>query len=144
MNTQPQMRQRTLDLITDGVAAFNSGDIDGMLAPMHPDVEFQPLRAVLEGTVYHGHEGFRRWLLDMADDWREFDLEVIDVSEVGPNCIIVQGRVHARGRASGVVLDATAAWLCELRDGLIGQLRFYTDVETARAAATPPLYRPTR
>jgi uncharacterized protein len=129
------MRQTTLDLITQGVDAFNAGDIDGMLAPMHPDVEFQPLRAVLEGSVYHGHEGFRRWLEDMAEDWREFDLDVIDVTEVGANSVLVQGRVHARGRASGVELDATAAWLCELRDGLIGRLRFYRDVESALMAA---------
>jgi ketosteroid isomerase-like protein len=129
------MRQTTLDLIAQGVEAFNSGDIDGMLAPIHPDVEFQPLRAVLEGSVYHGHEGFRRWLEDMAEDWQQFDLHVIDVSEISSNSVLVHGRVHARGRASGVELDATAAWLCELRDGLIGRLRFYGDVEAARQAA---------
>jgi ketosteroid isomerase-like protein len=129
------MRQKTLDLIAEGVVAFNSGDIDGMLTPIHPDVEFQPLRAVLEGTVYHGHEGFRRWLEDMAEDWEEFDLDVIDVTEVGPNCVLVHGHVHARGRTSGVELDSTAAWLCELRDELIGRLRFYRDVESAREAA---------
>jgi ketosteroid isomerase-like protein len=131
----PGMRQRTLDLIAQGVAAFNAGDIDGMLAPMHPDVEFQPLRAVLEGTVYHGHEGFRRWLEDMAEDWEQFDLDVIEVSEIGTKCLLVYGRVNARGRASGVELVATAAWLCELRDGLIGRLRFYRDVEAALEAA---------
>ena len=129
------MRQKTLDLIAEGVAAFNSGDIDGMLIPIHPEVEFQPLRAVLEGNVYHGHEGFRRWLEDMAEDWQEFDLDVIDVIDVAPNCVLVHGHVHARGRTSGVELDSTAAWLCELRGDLISRLRFYRDVETAREAA---------
>ena len=129
------MRQKTLDLIARGVDAFNEGDLDGMLAPMHPDLEFQPLRAVLEGTVYHGHEGFRRWLEDMAEDWDEFHLEMVEASEVGSRWVLVQGRVHARARASGVELDTSAAWLCELRDGLIGRLRFYRDVETALEAA---------
>jgi ketosteroid isomerase-like protein len=129
------MRQRTLDLISQGVEAFNAGDIEGMLGPMHPEVEFQPLRAVLEGSVYHGHEGFRRWLEDTAEDWQEFDLQVIDVSEVGANSVLVHGRVHARARTSGVELDTTAAWLCELRDGLIGRLHFYRDVEAALEAA---------
>jgi ketosteroid isomerase-like protein len=129
------MRQKTLDLIEEGIAAFNSGDIEGMLAPIHPEVEFQPLRAVLEGSVYHGHDGFRRWLEDMADDWEEFGLDVTGVSELGRNCVLVEACVHARGRTSGVELDSTGAWLCELRDGLIGRLHFYRDVETARAAA---------
>ena len=129
------MRQQTVDLIARGVAAFNAGDIEGMLAPIHPEVEFQPLRGVLEGTVYHGHQGFRRWLEGMAEDWDEFHLDVIDVTEVASNWVLVQGRVRARGRASGVELDATGAWLCQLRDGLIGRLRFYRDVETALEAA---------
>jgi ketosteroid isomerase-like protein len=34
-----------------------------------------------------------------------------------------------------VELDATAAWLCELREGLISRLRFYRDVEAALEAA---------
>ena len=128
------MRHATLDLIARGVEAFNAGDIDGMLAPMHPEVEFQPLRGVLEGTVYRGHEGFRRWLEDNGEDWEEFHLDVIDVSEPGSGWVLVQGRVRARGRASGVELDATAVWLCQLRDGLIGRLRFYRDVESALEA----------
>lgn len=129
------MRQQTIDLIARGVDAFNEGDIDGMLAPMHPDVEFQPLRGVLEGTVYRGHEGFRRWLEDMAEDWDEFHLEMGEVSEIGSSWVLVQGRVRARARASGVELDTTAAWLCKLRDGLIGSLRFYRDVDAAVEAA---------
>jgi ketosteroid isomerase-like protein len=132
------VRVRTLDLITRGVEAFNEGDIDGMLAPMHPEVEFQPLRGVLEGNVYHGHTGFRRWLEDNAEDWDEFHLEVIDVAEVDPGWVLVRGRVHARGRASGVELDTTAAWLCQLRDGLIGRLRFYRDPETALESIREP------
>lgn len=129
------MRQATVDLIARGVEAFNAGDIEGMLAPMHPEVEFQPLRGVLEGTVYHGHEGVRRWLEEMGEDWDEYHLEMIDASEVGSGWVLVQGRVQARGRASGVELDATAAWLCQLRDGLIGRLRFYRDFEAALEAA---------
>jgi ketosteroid isomerase-like protein len=129
------METKTRDLIATGVAAFNAGDIDGMLAPFHPEVEFQPLRAVLEGTIYRGHEGFRRWLEDMAEDWREFALETIDVSDLGGGRVLVHGRVRARGRASGVELEATGAWLCQMRDGLIARLRFYRDVESAREAA---------
>jgi ketosteroid isomerase-like protein len=129
------VRQQTIDLIARGVDAFNEGDIDGMLAPIHPEVEFQPLRGVLEGTVYHGHEGFRRWLEDMAEDWDEFHLEMGAASEVGSGWVLVQGRVRARARASGVELDTTAAWLCQLRDGQIGRLRFYRDAETALEAA---------
>jgi ketosteroid isomerase-like protein len=128
------MSRQTPDLIAKGVAAFNSGDIAGMLDPIHPEIEFQPIRAVLDGTVYRGHEGFRRWLEDMAEDWHEFDLEVIDVRELGPGSVLVHGWVRARARGSGVEMHSTGAWLCEMRDGLIARLRFYRDVEAALEA----------
>jgi ketosteroid isomerase-like protein len=129
------MRQETLDLISEGVAAFNAGDLEGMLAPIHPEIEFQPVRAVLEGTVYRGHEGFRRWLVDMAEDWSEFRIDVVDIRPLDDDRVLVHARLHARGSASGIELDAPGAWLCDLRDGLIARIRFYRDVETALAAA---------
>src|SRR5438552_18408695 len=129
------MRQQTLDLIARGVDAFNEGDLDGMLAPMHPDLEFQPLRAVLEGTVYHGHEGFRRWLEDMAEDWDEFHLEMVEAAEVGSRWVLVQGRGHARARASGGELDTAAAWRGELGGGRVGRRPRCRAWEPARAGA---------
>ena len=125
------MRQETEDLIRDGVAAYNAGDVDRMLAPIHPEVEFEPLMAVLEGSVYRGHAGFRRWLVDMAEDWEDFAIDVIEVRDLGGDRILVHARFHARARGSGVELDSPGAWLCEMRDGLIRRLRFYRDVEAA-------------
>jgi ketosteroid isomerase-like protein len=129
------MSQKTRDLIAQGVAAFNSGDNAGMLALIDPAIEFQPLRAVLEGSVYRGHEGFRRWLEDMAEDWHEFGIEVIDVHEPGHDTVLVHATVHARARASGVEVDYPGAWLCELRDGLLARCHFYRDVEAGMEAA---------
>ena len=132
------MSQETIDQIAAGVAAFNSGDIDGMLVPIHPEVEFEPLKAVLEGSVYRGHEGFRRWLEDMAEDWGEFTIDVIDIRPLDDDRVLVEARLHARSRASGVELEGAGAWLCDLRDGLIVRLRFYRDAETALEAAGEP------
>jgi ketosteroid isomerase-like protein len=132
------MSEESRDLITRGVAAFNRRDLDGMLATLHPDVELVPLRAVLEGTVYRGHEGLRRWLDDMADDWRDFGIEVIGVRELDGDRVILEAEVHAHGRASGVALDAPGAWLCEIRDGRVATIRFYGDVEAALEAAEGP------
>jgi ketosteroid isomerase-like protein len=129
------MPQQTTDLISDGIAAFNAGDLEGMLAPIHPEIEFEPLKAVLEGTVYHGHEGFRRWLQDMAEDWDDFQIGLIDVREIGGDLVLVHARFHARARGSGNELDSPGVWLCEIEDGLIRKLRFYRDVETAMEAA---------
>ena len=129
------MREDTLNRLTEGIAAFNRGDLDGMLAPIHPDIHFQPLRAVLEGEVYEGHEGFRRWLGDMAEDWEDFHLELLGVRALGDERVLVEAKIHARARTSGVQMDGPGAWLCDLRDDLIVNLRFFRDAESALAAA---------
>jgi ketosteroid isomerase-like protein len=129
------MQEQTLERITDGIAAFNRGDLDGMLAPIHPEIRFEPLRAVLDGTVYEGHEGFRRWLDDMAEDWEDFRLELVDIRPLGDDRILVEALLRARARTSGVEMAGPAVWLCDLRDGLIARLRFYKDADAALEAA---------
>jgi uncharacterized protein len=129
------MRQETLDLIRTGIAALNRGDIDGMLRPLDPNVELEPLRAVLEGSVYRGHEGLRKWLGDMKEDWEDFKIEVIDVRELNDDHALVEARIRARARASGIEIDASGAWLCEVHDEKVTRVRFYTDAESAVEAA---------
>ena len=63
------MSTKDVETIRTGLAALNRGDVDGMLATLAPDAEMVPLRAVLDGIVYRGHEGLRRWLADMSEDW---------------------------------------------------------------------------
>jgi ketosteroid isomerase-like protein len=128
-------QEQTLERITDGLAAFNRGDLDGMLAPIHPEIRFEPLRAVLDGTVYEGHEGFRRWLGDMAEDWEDFTIELGQIRPLGEDRLLVEARLRARARTSGVEMEGPAVWLCDLRDGLVARLRFYKDADAALEAA---------
>jgi ketosteroid isomerase-like protein len=120
--------------IREGIAALNRGDLEDMLATLDPEVELVPLRGALDGSVYHGHQGMRSWLQDMNEDWKEFELTVDEVRELGPGRLLVQATMGLRGR-SGVALDATAAWLCDIRDGRVWRIRFFTDSDAALAAA---------
>ena len=105
-----------------------------MLATLRPDVELVPVRAVLEGFVYRGHEGLRRWLEDMREDWEEFRIDSREVRGLDERRILVVGSFHARGRSSGVTLDQPAAWVCEMDGGKVACIRFYADAEAAVAA----------
>jgi hypothetical protein len=128
------MSAKDVQTIQEGVAALNRGDLDGMVAALDPDVELVPLRAALDGSVYRGHEGLRRWMADMTEDWTEFELELDEVRELGSGRLLVQATFRLRGR-SGVALDFPAAWLCDMRHGRIGRIRFYADSAAALAAA---------
>jgi ketosteroid isomerase-like protein len=127
--------QATIELLRGGIEAFNRRDIDGALAPLDPEVELVPLKAVLDGGSYHGHEGMRRLLDDMREDWERFSLEVDEFRPVGTDRLLVLGRVIARGRTSGVDVDYEAAWLCHLHAGRVIRMQFYSDRNEAIAAA---------
>jgi len=128
------MSAKDVETIQEAVAALNRGDVDGMAAALDPDVELVPLRAALDGSVYRGHEGLRRWMADMAEDWTEFEVALQEVRELGQGRVMIQATMHLRGQ-SGVALDSPAAWLCDMRDGRIGRIRFYADSAAALAAA---------
>jgi len=128
------MSDKDLEIIRVGVAALNRGDVDGLAEALDPDVELVPLRAVLDGTVYRGHEGMRRWLADMGEDWTRFELDLQEVRELEGGQVLVRATMRLRGK-SGVALDSPAAWLCELRGGRVSRIQFFADADSALAAA---------
>lgn len=132
------MSQADVDTIRAGLAALNRRDVDGMLATLRPDAELVPLRAVLEGIVYRGHDGLRRWLADMAEDWDDLRIDTDDVQALDGGRVLVLARFHARGKSSGVRLDQPAAWICELEEGKVARIRFFADASAALSAAAPP------
>src|SRR4051812_4034653 len=104
--------QGTVARLRRGIEAFNRRDLEGAFEPLDPDVELVTMRAVLEGGSYHGHEGLRRLLGDMSEDWERFHLSVDELRPVGSDRVLVLGTVQATGRTSGVAGEYEAAWLC--------------------------------
>jgi ketosteroid isomerase-like protein len=115
-----------------GLDAWNRRDVAAVLEVLDPDAELLPMRAVLEGAVYRGHEGFRTFMKDMGEDWEHFRLEPDDLQEIDDSRVLVLGRVHGRGRASGMEIEAPAAWVCDLREGKVRRVKFYADEDAAR------------
>jgi ketosteroid isomerase-like protein len=129
--------ERHVETIRKGLDAFNRRDVPGIMEACDPDAEFVPLRAVLEGMTYRGEAGIRRFLADSMEDWSELRIEPEEFREAG-DCVLVLGRFQARGRASGVEVDAPAAWVCDMRAGKLVRLRTFSDQAEARAAAGLP------
>ncbi|HZO58301.1 MAG TPA: nuclear transport factor 2 family protein [Solirubrobacterales bacterium] len=129
------MTEADVETIRAGLAALNRRDVEGMLATLQPDCELVPLRAVLEGIVYRGHEGLKQWIADMEEDWEDLRIEPDEVRGLDGGRVLVLARFHARGRSSGVKLDQPAAWICELLDGKVARIRFFADADAALGAA---------
>jgi ketosteroid isomerase-like protein len=125
--------------------AFNRRDMPAFLDLIDPDVEWVPLNAVLEGDVYRGHEGIRRFMVDIDKDIENMQLRVEDVFEVGEH-VVLYAAIVGRGRGSGMDLELGVGWVIRVRNGRVDYLRAFPEradamkaAEDARAGVENPL-----
>src|SRR5438309_150664 len=109
-------------------------DLPGFLELFDEACETRPHLGGLEGGVYRGHEGVRRWFNDVYSDWTEFCPELRTFDELGDS-LLVEGRIRARGRVSGVELDTAIWWRCTFRDGRILCMDAFREPGDAHRAA---------
>jgi ketosteroid isomerase-like protein len=111
------MSQENVGGFRKAVAGYNRGDIGPMLEITHPDAEWYPFTAAVEGDeAYHGREGIKRWWANVEAIFDRVEASVDDVRELGDQ-LLALGHLRARFR-SGVTLDTEIAWLLRYRDGL--------------------------
>jgi ketosteroid isomerase-like protein len=111
--------------------AWSRRDIDALLEVVHPDAEARPiLGANIGASVYRGRDGLREWFRDLHQEWETFQTRVTRIEERGERALLTID-VHARGRASGVVIQGDLYHVVELRDGMILRLDAYRDRDAA-------------
>jgi ketosteroid isomerase-like protein len=98
------------------------------------EAEFYRLRAQLDGRAYHGHDGLRRFVADVAEEWEEVQFEIEEIRDMGEQGVGF-GRFRARGRASGVELNIPLGWVGIVRNKKIVYSRFFSDPAEALEAA---------
>jgi ketosteroid isomerase-like protein len=115
--------------------AWSRRDIETLLEVVHPEAEARPiLGANLGVSVYRGREGLKAWFRDLHQEWERFETTVTRIEPRGERALCTV-HIHARGRASGIVIDDVLFHLIEIRDGLILRLVAFDD----RAAAVKAL-----
>jgi ketosteroid isomerase-like protein len=117
-------------------AAFNRGDVEGVLAPLAPDVEWRVAPAIAGGrTAYFGPGDVREFfrLLDALSERHHIDLE--SVTDVGEHVAVV-GR-HRILRADGETVAFRFVHTWTLRDGLVTAMSELVDSSALRVPASP-------
>ena len=113
-------------MVKRALEVFNRRDAEAMVALMHPDTQFVPITAAMEGLVY-GREEIRDFLRSIELDWEVFEAQPKEFYELGDQALAL-GTWYARGRESGLELRSQpGAWLATIRDGLIYRWRTYTE-----------------
>ena len=117
------------ELARQEVEAYNRGDLEALVERADPEITMVPVRALLEGGEYRGHEGIRRFLADMDEDWERREILIDEVRELDDG-VLVLGTFKAVGR-SGNEVSQPVAWHTRYREGKLLRLVAYTDQETA-------------
>ena len=113
-----------------GVEAFNRGDVEELIERADPELRLVPLSSLLEGREYRGHEGIRRYVADMDEDWQRREIVIDEISDAGDG-VLVLGTFRAVGR-SGNEVNQPVAWHTTYRDGKLRSLVAYTDQKSAQ------------
>jgi uncharacterized protein len=125
--------QKNVELAREVLATLGTRDASRLIALSDPEVEWHSFFALSERGVYRGHEGTRRYMSDLADAWEIGAAEVDDALGVG-DVVVLVGRIHYRGRGSGVESASSAGWMLKFRHGKALCFRAFRDPAQALEA----------
>ena len=113
------MSRENVEIVREGIEAWNQRDADLWLRNAAPDVEWMPAGpASVEGTVYRGHDEVASGFTEVWQTWDVFHFEETQVRDLGDS-VLWLGRVTMRGGASQVDLDQEFAVHTRLHDGQV-------------------------
>jgi ketosteroid isomerase-like protein len=129
--------QAAAELVREIIEALNRGDVDGMLALMHPDFEWRPLEASPVAGVCRGHDEVRRYVEEWRSTFEGVRLDLEDATEVADRIVAVV-RGHGRGRASGLKLDSRFCQVWTVRGETALRMEEYATREEGLAVLRSP------
>ena len=115
---------------------WNAGDTEGVLALMHPEIEYvNPDYAVEPGTR-RGLLELRTALVDGLDSaFSSYEHEVLDVITADEGNVLALLIFRACGLDSGAQIEVAEQHLVTLRGGRVARIEWFHDEAAARRAA---------
>jgi ketosteroid isomerase-like protein len=128
------MSRANVEVVRRSFDAWNRGDYEAWIATCDEECEFHPLRAQLEGRAYLGHDGLRRFIREVNEEWQHVRFAATEFRDRG-NYVVALAYFDAQGRASGVDLHMAIGVLLRVRGGKVVEGRVYSDPDDALGAA---------
>jgi ketosteroid isomerase-like protein len=122
-----------IDTLRDGYAAWNRRDYDALLALLPPRFEVVPVLQSPDMPAFSGMEGIERFWESMLSTWESFVFTPLSYEPTGDQ-ILVELKVNAKARASGIELEEHWAHLYTLRDGGFVRLQAFLSRDEALGA----------
>jgi len=122
------------EIVRRAFDAFNSKDIERILAVMHPAAEIDvPASRSVEPDVYHGHAGVRRYFEGTWDGWDDVRFEVERLWDAD-GCVVVAIHVTGRGKRTAIVTEMRSGGVFTVDKRLVLRIRVYATAAQALEA----------
>jgi ketosteroid isomerase-like protein len=117
-----------VDATRSSYEAFARGDMDGVVADMHPEIEWHQAQGLPHGGFYRGLDAVRRAVFDPLDEewWDEFSADPEQYLDAAPE-VVVLGRYRGRAKRTGKLLDVPFVHIWSFHDGKAVRFRQFLD-----------------
>jgi ketosteroid isomerase-like protein len=131
------MSQENIAIVRRFEDSFARRDLDRALECVDTDFEFDWSESMGPFVgIYRGHDGLTRFWTELLEAWEFFEPRTIEVIDCGSDDVLITlDLVRARGKGSGIEMEARGAMFWTLREGKIVRVKmFQTRAEALEAA----------
>jgi ketosteroid isomerase-like protein len=131
------MNRENVEILREAYEALNHGDIESALGVLEPYAEWQEHSDLPEAGLYRSRVAIRTFLLGYLDSWEEFHQETEELIGSGDRVAVLL-RMAAKGKGSGIEVQARYAHLWTMRGGRGVRVDAYADPNAALEALRQP------
>ena len=129
------MSQENVEIVRRWSDAWARQDVLDLSACFNDEieVEFSNAEGPFRG-VYRGRDDVIRFCTSLWEAWDEMTIAPESATECGDECLVTANVVRARGRASGIDVEAHGANLWTFREGKISRCKLFQTADEALEA----------
>jgi ketosteroid isomerase-like protein len=125
------MSQQNVEIVRQIFEAFNSEDIELILARTHTEFELEvPPALSAEPDIYRGHDGMRRYWESFQDAMDEIRIQPERLCDAG-EAVVVAMHLTAKGRRTAIAVEQRTAGVWTICDGKVIRVRAYVSLSEA-------------
>ncbi|MDX6588335.1 MAG: hypothetical protein QOI31_2808 [Solirubrobacterales bacterium] len=130
------MSQENVETLRQLFALVGEGENpEALYELLDPSVEFIVAPSDIDAGCYIGHAGVRRYFRRWAGTWESWHFHLESLTDAGDDRIVVGLYQRARGKGSGVDVDARLGQVWTFRDGLVVRWENFSTLADALEAA---------
>lgn len=125
-----------MEVVRRSIELWSRGDVEGALEMATDDLVMDWSNSIGPAKgVYRGREAVRRFWIAFVDAFEETRWDLEEIIEVDESRVIAVTHLRARGRGSGIDVDAVGAQLWTIREGKSQSVKLYQSKTEALEAA---------